>query len=388
MKIVHICISAPYIDNWGYQENLLPQYLAKSGIENYVIACAESFPEYLSSDIVDNIKKKGASYFCGDVSIKRIKTKMFTTTFVVPFKQYKALSEIKPDVIFHHGINSTSLLIASKYAKDNNVVLLVDNHADKFNISKNKLWRYLYHKIIIKYTLRYFCKNVSKYYGVTKGRCLFLQEQYGISPKQIDFLPIGADTAVANKLQTKEELRRKYNFSSDDFLVVSGGKMGVGKGTDKLLKAISLLNKQYPKIKLILFGRFDDKKTEISAKEESSVFLFGWCNREKTLELLKVSDLACWPVHHTTLIEDTISVGTPLLLKKTETTSHLIDENGFWIDENIMSVIENYYNDLKLQVKIHNGCLKMNANLSYDNIADKVIRDIKIFTNHAEEYDN
>ena len=37
MKIVHICIQAPYNDYWGYQDNLLPKYHRKSGNDVTVI---------------------------------------------------------------------------------------------------------------------------------------------------------------------------------------------------------------------------------------------------------------------------------------------------------------------------------------------------------------
>ena len=37
MKIVHIVPKAPYNDNWGYQDNLLPKYQRKMGHEVTVI---------------------------------------------------------------------------------------------------------------------------------------------------------------------------------------------------------------------------------------------------------------------------------------------------------------------------------------------------------------
>ena len=85
MKIVHICISAPYIDGWGYQENLLPKYLQQAGIQNAVIASGNDFPFYLSTQEISDIKAKGENYTIGEVYIKRIKTKRFSTSFLVPF---------------------------------------------------------------------------------------------------------------------------------------------------------------------------------------------------------------------------------------------------------------------------------------------------------------
>lgn len=37
MRIVHICLQAPYNDYWGYQDNLLPKYHRKSGHDVTVI---------------------------------------------------------------------------------------------------------------------------------------------------------------------------------------------------------------------------------------------------------------------------------------------------------------------------------------------------------------
>ena len=73
MKIVHICISGPYIDNWGYQENLLPEYLTDLGTDNYVVTSKNNFPRYLSEEEVKEIYDKGENYYINNVSINRIK---------------------------------------------------------------------------------------------------------------------------------------------------------------------------------------------------------------------------------------------------------------------------------------------------------------------------
>ena len=43
MKIVHLCISAFYIDNCSYQENLLPKYHAKMGYDVTIIASLATY---------------------------------------------------------------------------------------------------------------------------------------------------------------------------------------------------------------------------------------------------------------------------------------------------------------------------------------------------------
>ena len=62
MKIVHVSISAPFIDTWGYQVNLLSKYLQSSENQNYIVASSNDFPSYLNSDEINKIKAKGRKY--------------------------------------------------------------------------------------------------------------------------------------------------------------------------------------------------------------------------------------------------------------------------------------------------------------------------------------
>lgn len=378
MKIVHICISAPYIDGWGYQENLLPEYLADNNIDNYIITCNNVFSSYLPQEQIENIKQKGNHYSINGIMVNRIPAKKITTTFIIPYGLYNELKSISPDVIFHHGVNSTSLLIASIYAKKNKCILMADNHADIINISKNSVWNYVYHKMLIRYTIKYLCSNVNRFYGVTHGRCDFLREYYKIPLEKIDFLPIGADTKSSDLIESKNSLRRRYHYQEDDLIVISGGKMGIGKGTDMIIHAVAELNKKGRQIKIILFGKFEDKETETLAIENAEfVSCQGWCNRQKTLELLKLADIACWPIHHTTLIEDTISVSTPLILRKTSTTEHLIANNGFWLKDNLADILDKFFLRDIHNEKIHSGCSEMKRKLSYNSVVYKLLQDIK-----------
>ena len=383
MKIVHICISAPYIDGWGYQENLLPKYLQQAGIQNAVIASGNDFPFYLSTQEISDIKAKGENYTIGEVYIKRIKTKRFSTSFLVPFHLMDAIEAIQPDVIFHHNFNCTSLPIAARYAKRNNIPLVVDNHADVLNMSHNRIWAFVYYKLLIGLTCKAIQKTIVKAYGVSHSRCDFIKEYYGIDQKKIDLLPIGADVDIADTIPSKEILRQKYGCQGTDFIVVSGGKMGVEKGTDQLILATERIRKNNPnsRIKLVLFGKIEDEDTLLQAKQSQVVTLFDWCDRIKTLELLKMADVACWPIHHTTLIEDAVAVCTPLIIRKTDTTEHLIEDNGIWIENGSAEAIERAMSLLLNQDEMRKsamqqGCEKMKNRLSYNTIAEKVVKDI------------
>lgn len=384
MKIVHVEISAPFIDNWGYQENLLPKYLQKIGIENYIIASANIFPAYLKQEVIDGIKAKGTDYIMDGIRVKRIHIKKISSSFLFTKGLMQALKEIKPDIIFHHNFNCTSMPISARYAKKHNIPMVCDNHADSINMSKNKLWVWFYYKFMIRMSIQLHKHQIFKAYGVTHSRCNFIHDYYGLSRDKIEFLPIGADVDLAETINSVSELRYKYGYQESDYVVVSGGKMGKEKGTDNLIYAIEELQSLYPQLKLVLFGKFEDDETLTQANNSGNVTLHGWCDRTKTLELLKMANVACWPIHHTTLIEDAVAVCTPVINRKTATSEHLIDGNGVWIKTGSKDEIKNALvqmltqNGLEKQ-KMILSCEKMKQIISYDTISKRVLNDIAGF---------
>ena len=53
MKIVHICLGCFYIDNYSYQENMIPKFHKKMGYEVEIIASTLSFNRSGESCYVD-----------------------------------------------------------------------------------------------------------------------------------------------------------------------------------------------------------------------------------------------------------------------------------------------------------------------------------------------
>lgn len=378
MKILHICISGQYIDGWGYQENLLPDYLNDLGVENSVIAPIDNFPCYVKPAEIAAIRAKGSDYFFDGVRVIRIKTIKITTSLLFTRGLKRLLEDIKPDAIFHHNFNCSSLVVAARYSKRHSIPLLVDNHADEINMTTNKIWSFVYYRFIIRMICRNYKKELYRTYGVTKSRCDFIEKYYGIPKDSITFLPIGADTKLADTIDSKLSIRSIFGFGSDDMIVVSGGKMGKDKGTDKLIIAINSIVPQFPFLKLVLFGKFEDIQTEELARQSPFVRIEGWCDRKKTLSLLKMADVACWPIHHTTLVEDAISVKTSLVLRKTDTTAHLIEGNGVWLDSSdsagIASAISTIF--ANQHFKDDAARLAMVNKLDYKTISRKVLSDI------------
>ena len=369
-------MNVPYMDGWGYQENLLPLYLYKEGVDSVVVSSAKLPPHYLNG----HQYPVGEKYIDG---VKVIRIKCYRVKKALTFTRglYKTLKRESPDVIMHHNPNFTSLVVSSIYCQFNGIKMVVDNHADYINCVQNKFYQFVFYRLMVGTVTNLFSRPIVKYYGVTYGRCDFLRDVFCVNKSKIDFLPIGTDEDEVKKLPDKTEIRGRLALPQDAYVVVTGGKMGKGKGTIDLIKAVSnIVNKGYY-IKLILFGIFEDADTEIMAKLSPFTTLYGWCDREMTLQLLKVADLACWPIHHTTLCEDSIACGTPLLIRKTQTTKHLIEGNGEYVkngsegelEESIMRFLNL---DAEEKVKMSIAVKEMQRKLSYHSVAKKLINDV------------
>ena len=370
-RIVHICLSGQYIDGWGYQENLLPAYLQEEGTENIVVCSSNVFPPNVPAATVRDIKARGDDYYCGSVRIVRIRTVGISSSLAIAPKLFRTLKELSPDVVFHHDVIFSTLVPAVRFSSRHGAVLLVDNHADDLNVSSNPVWRFVYHRILNRLACRLADRTVRKYYGVSPLRCDFLKEQYGIPDSKIALLPIGADVREADRLASKQDLRAEYGFGESDRIVVSGGKMGAGKGTDTLIKAVEGSGR-----KLILFGSFTDERTREMAAGSSSTTVFGWCDRRKALELLKLADLACWPVHHTTLYEDAVSVGTPLLVRRSGNAGHLVAGNGGWTSTDTLREDIDRFFTTDMQAASE-AAAAVRDRISYTAVAGKILEDIE-----------
>lgn len=379
MKIVHCCFGMEhYLDTWGYQQNILPMYHAKMGHETTVLASNDTFPTMAGGKLVEEIKSKGDNYF-NDLVFVRRSSSYFPK--LLHFQKAKGLIHIlemeKPDIIFFHGSLNLSIFSCVRYKKLHpQISLFVDSHADVMNVNTNKFYRWAFFKVYWSLLHRYCQKSVDKYFGVTIGRCAFLEKYFHIAPNKIELLPIGADVDAARMVtETKNDLRIKYGLREDDIILVHGGKLDARKGTVDLINAYRALKQNgYQKVRLILFGKIEDSR--IPSLLSDDIMVYNWLSRYQTFELFKLADLAIWPVHHTTLIEDCVAAGLPYLIRKTETTQHLINSDYFLGNgsfNELLDMLERMLSDNSLLIA-RQAVLKMQSNINYYNVADTVIQ--------------
>lgn len=374
MKIVHI--HQYYNDNMGYHENILPDYQAKLGHEVVMITSTLS-----NGFNGDSRNKKEGIYQDKNFIVKRIGIKgEFKNRFVIFKDLYKSLEEEKPDYIYHHSVTAPSLKIACLYKKNHpNIFLATDNHAD-WNISaQNKLWKLAYYNIFWTQFIKKYDKYIDIYFGVTPLRCLFLNEELGVPMDKIRLLPIGADIDNINIEISREAFLKKYDIDENALIITHGGKITPEKQVDRILEAfMRIKNKE---IRLILFGKVEDEKVEKLIKQDKRIKYVGWMNRVDTLAMLKYSDLGIWNTQHTTLLEDAIAVGLPIILRYYGSTSHLVKNNGEFLYggsvREIQDKIQAIVNDKRRLENMREASYINKQILGYGNIAKESIEYMK-----------
>lgn len=353
-KIVHICMTQ-YSDGWTYQENSLSKYHKIMGLDVTIIT---SMYCYRQGKLVKDDKKE--FYDVNGNRVIRLEIKktgiMKKTPIYLDF--YETLEEINPDIIFSHGCQYIDIKYVAKYMKMHpDTQLFVDNHADFSNSATNWISRYILHQCIWRYCAKKIEKYTTKFWGVLPARVEFLTDVYNIPKEKCDLLVMGADDELIDKMGTVEKrnsIRKKYNITEDDFLIVTGGKMDKAKAQVLLLmEAVCNLEKN---VKLLIFGSIDceiEKRMEKWLKD-GKIYVAGWISPEESYSFFSAADLVCFPGRHSVFWEQVAGQGIPMIVKYWDgvtdidcqgNVKFLYEDSAEEIEKTIMEIRqdENYY---------------------------------------------
>ena len=329
MKIVHLCLASFYVDNYSYQENLLPKYHKIAGNDVSIIASLVSFDKNgkpcLLAEANNYMNENG-------ISVKRIEYKKQAGKLGRLLRIYQQdlldmLEKEQPDIIFIHGVQFWDIRKVKKYAKKHpQVIIYADNHADFSNSAKNFLSKNILHKLIWKHCAKLINPYVTKFYGVLPARVDFLVNVYGLPKEKVELLVMGADDEKVKEARLPEirkEIREKYNIADDDFLIMTGGKIDLFKTqTLLLMEAVNKINN--PKVKLIVFGSVvPELKEKIAKLCSEKVQYIGWVQAVESYKYFASCDLAVFPGRHSVFWEQVAGQAKPMIVKHWEGTTHI-----------------------------------------------------------------
>ena len=343
MKILHCCLAAFYIDDYSYQENILPKFHKKQGHDVRVLASTETYDSN-----VDLIYLRPCEYFSrDDILITRIGYVKWLPNFIArKIRLYEGISEklssFEPDVIFLHDCQFLSILRFSKYAQKNkNVKVFVDSHTDYVNSGRSWVSKNILHKFIYKFCAKSIEKYTIKFFGTLPIRNDFLRDVYHINPEKIELLPFGADNSLFDwnsRIEIRKKLRREMCIPEDAFIFITGGKIDRRKNIHLLLDAWNELksqNKMSDSI-LIVFGKPNQEmKSEIeNLVRKKDIFYINWVVSREIHKYFFASDLALFIGTHSVLWEEAVGLGLPCIFKKWDRIQHVdLGGNCLFLDK-------------------------------------------------------
>lgn len=346
MKILHCCLAAFYVDNYGYQENILPKMHKLQGHDVAILASTETYIDaklgYIESKTYTTKD---------DIPIKRIPyVKWLPHFFARKLRIYngvsECLNEFKPDIIFIHDCQFISITEINKYAKNNkSVKIYVDGHTDLINSARNWISKNILHKIIYKWCAQKIELYTTKFYGTLPLRVDFFKEVYKTPAYKTELLPLGIDDTEINfekRSNIRFNIREQLRIDESDFVIITGGKIDKRKNIHVLIEAINKL--KIKNIKLLIFGKPSLEMEEVISKLMKYSFIrnVGWIPANKSFEYFFAADIACFPGTHSVLWEEAVGIGLPCVFKKWEGITH-VDLNGncLFINSSTIEDIQN-----------------------------------------------
>lgn len=384
MKVTHLCLGSFFVDNYSYQENMLPKYHKILGYDVSVIASLQSFDKNGKASFLEN----GSSYVNEyGIPVIRLDYKKGIQKINRKLKIYKDLYKVlekeNPNILFIHGCQFWDIRIVLRYIKKHkDIKIFIDNHCDYSNSATNFLSKYILHKILWRHMAKKIEPYTVKFYGVLPARVDFLINMYKLKKENVDLLVMGADDEKVKEAKNENiriNIRAKYNIKNDDFLIMTGGKIDAAKKqTLLLMEAVKKINN--PKVKLIIFGSITEElKDKVNNLCDSDkVKYIGWIKAQDSYRYFAAADLVVFPGRHSVFWEQVAGLGIPMILKYWDGTSH-VDLGGnvkfLYNDsmEEIKGTIEDLVNSKEYEemkkIAIENGM----STFSYKDIAKRSI---------------
>lgn len=383
MKILMIAIASSYTPNMGYQENLLSKAFVDKGHQVIIISDNYCFENGQLS------LKNEETFYDDKVLVVRKKYKFFLTSYLsgkIRFisKLEKFISEINPDLIFHHGLATLSMIQINQYAKKNNIKYIVDSHEDYNNSATNFISKIFLHKMFYRLIILLSDKHISKYYYISHESKKFIVEMYKIKESKTKYLPLGyySEEDTEQILKDRIEIRSSYGILQDDLVFIHTGKFDSKKNTISILEIFSKLKNS--NLKLFIIGKILDNKIENLINEmlykDQRITFIPWINTSELNRYISASDIYLQPGTQSATFHLAASKGNLLVSSRNFNYQILYGESIIYIDQNYS--LNDFFKEIiydKSLIKM-SECSKRIAieKLNYISQVDIIINDLKM----------
>lgn len=370
MKILHCCLSNFYIDNYNYQENILPSINKTDGHEVKIIASTETFVE--NSQI--GYTKPGKYFTKDGIEINRISYKKYLPHFIMKKVRhydnvYNLIDKFSPDVILFHGVPAYELITFAKYKKNNpSVKFYLDSHADRNNSGTNWLSMNILHKIFYKNIIKKAYNYIDKIFYITYETKEYLQDIYDIKEEKMEYLPLGGFIfSEEERTKNRDKVGRQLGLKKGDILLIHSGKMDKLKRTQELLEAFIKVNKK--NLKLVIIGSISEDQNgaiEKLIQKDSRILYLGWKNSTELLEYLSAGDLYVQPGSQSATMQNALCCGSAVAVYPHKSHTFLLNNTVFYI-ESVTDMV-NLFNEVADNTKVLENMRKLSLKLACEKL--------------------
>lgn len=345
MKILHL--QENYLDNWTYQENILPQKQVELGNEVVLIASCR-YPNYFNKQYYKGPNK----YYDKKVKIIREEFKSKRHNLIINNLSYHLNAE-QPDMIFLHGMQMLKNNSLMKYITVKRPKVVIDIHQDANNSHigkglKNKI-KYFISKYYYRLLLFKYKKYIHKFFYISPSCKRFCEDFYSLSENELFPLYLGSDYELID-FENRENFRKKLieeqNFNNDVVLVVFAGKIDKNKRIELLIDAFTELN--IPNAYLLLAGSISDDYKKYIEKSllNNNIRFLGWKSNKDLMELFLACDLGVYPGGQSVVWQQSLCCGLPCIYGYCEGVDYLNNGNAVILKNRTVEEMKNFLKDL------------------------------------------
>jgi glycosyltransferase involved in cell wall biosynthesis len=320
----------------------LAKYHSEMGHEVHVICSNRTYPkqrEYkVFSDVYNKRIIKPGKKEVEDFTIHYLPAYFEVNMQLFLKGLFKKLKEIKPDIIFAHGLTrwTTISIVIWKKVFAKNVILIVDDHM-QFSAYFPKFYRKVWY-LIFKNLIRFLLPVIDQVIAISNETKKFLNEMFFVPSQKITVIPLGVDCEKFNfSDESRRKIREKLGIPENAFVIIYAGKIVPEKGCDLVYEISKDYLKNKHNVYLLYVGsgiesQFaqDIRNRALNDGVGNRVLWHSHVDHSELPAFFSAADVAIWPYQETMSILQAAACGLPVILRNSDIArEYTAGGNGF-----------------------------------------------------------
>ena len=335
MKIVHLI--GYFQPEFGYKEYYIARNQAKAGHEVHVITSNKVMPLHEYGGLAkrlglpasrDRGKEQLGETVLEGIIVHRLPGIFEIKDFILIKGVKKLLEVIKPDIVHAYAPNQGSTIFGPLYKGHFKYFLIGDDQILPETLKPYKSFLGMFrYQLFQRFFNWFYYKKCDVIFCPNQATKDYLDKHYHCKEKT-KLVPLGyeSDFFYFDK-KGREDVRKKFQFTDKDFLIVLIGRITKDKGFDFVIEACADLMREGT-LKILLVGEGDFKKDLKNLVNSlgltGKVFFEEFISEKSLYKYFSAGDLGVWAKRPSVAISNAIACELPVLVPDNQFVDHLI----------------------------------------------------------------